>query len=77
MRTNLGPEPSYCKGLSGKPLPPTEWATCWKYGWNESTNTLARIGYDFGHNVLPMLIAVAVIAFAVIIVVSSLGKTWQ
>ena len=55
MSTTLahGPEPSYCVGriLPGKPLSPSQWATCWKYGWDESTTVASRIGYDFGHNV--------------------------
>ena len=52
MSTTLahGPEPSYCVGriLPGKPLSPPQWATCWKYGWDESTTVASRVGYDFG-----------------------------
>ena len=54
MTTSLGPEPSYCTIHLGAPLSPSQWTTCWKYGWNEPTTTMmSRIGNDFGHNVLP------------------------
>ena len=35
--THLGPEPSYCVGrtLLSKPLPPSQWATCWNYGMHQ------------------------------------------
>ena len=62
MTSHLGPEPSYCKLHLGRPLTPSQWTTCWKYGWNEPTNLMGRLGHDFGHNVLPVLIVVAVIA---------------
>ena len=65
MTTSLGPEPAYCKVHFGAPLSPPEWATCWKYGWDEPTNLVARMGYDFGHNVLPVLIVLGVIVFLV------------
>ena len=65
MKTSLGPEPSYCTVHLGAPLSPSQWTTCWKYGWNEPT-MMSRIGYDFGHDVLPALIILAVIAFLVI-----------
>lgn len=61
MTANPGPEPPYCKALLGKPLTPSQWTTCWKYGWDEHTNTIARIGHDFGHNVLPILIVGALV----------------
>lgn len=66
MTTSLGPEPSYCKVHLGGPLTPAQWSTCWKFGWNEPTTLTARIGHDFGHNVLPVLIILAVIAFLVL-----------
>jgi hypothetical protein len=67
VKTSLGPEPSYCTVHLGAPLSPSQWTTCWKYGWNEPTSTMmSRIGNDFGHNVLPALIILAVIAFLVI-----------
>jgi hypothetical protein len=67
VTTSLGPEPSYCTIHLGKPLTPSQWLTCWKYGWNEPTTTLVtRIGHDFGHDVLPVLIILAVIVFVVI-----------
>ena len=62
MTSHLGPEASYCKLHLGRPLTPSQWTTCWKYGWNEPTNLMGRLGHDFGHNVLPVLIVVAVIA---------------
>lgn len=65
MTTHLGPEPAYCKIHLGAPLTPSQWATCWKYGWDEPT-TMARLGHDFGHNVLLVLIALAVIVFLVV-----------
>lgn len=65
MTTHLGPEPTYCKVHLGAPLVPSQWMTCWKYGWDEPTTTMARLGHDFGHNVLLVLIALAVIVFFV------------
>jgi len=65
VTTSLGPKPSYCTLHLGTPSP-SQWTTCWKYGWDEPTNLAARLGNDFGHNVLPMLIILAVIAFLVI-----------
>jgi hypothetical protein len=65
VTTHLGPEPSYCSVHLGRPLTPSQWATCWKYGWDEPTTTMARLGHDFGHNVLLVLIALAVIVFLV------------
>jgi hypothetical protein len=62
VTSQLGPEPAYCTIHLGRPLTPTQWMTCWKYGWDEPTS---RIAYDFGHNVLPVLIILAVIAFLV------------
>jgi len=44
--------------------------TCWKYGWNEPTSLMARIGHDFGHNVLPVLIILAIIVFVVMRIMS-------
>jgi hypothetical protein len=79
MSTTLahGPEPSYCVGriLPAKPLPPSQWATCWKYGWDESTTTASRLGYDFGHNALPALLVLAVIILAVIVLARSMAGT--
>ena len=66
MTTSLGPEPSYCKLHVGAPLSPSQWTTCWKYGWNEPATLTARIGHDFGHDVLPVLIVIAVIAFVIV-----------
>ena len=66
MTTHLGPEPSYCQVHLGRPLTPSQWTTCFKYGWDEPTSTMARLGHDFGHNVLLALIALAVIVFLVI-----------
>ena len=66
MTTSLGPEPSYCKLHVGAPLSPAQWTTCFKYGWNEPANLTARIGHDFGHDVLPVLIVIAVIAFVIV-----------
>jgi hypothetical protein len=37
--------------------------TGWKNGWNQPTNTAARLGQDFGHNVLPALIILAFVVF--------------
>jgi hypothetical protein len=65
VTTHLGPEPTYCKVHLGAPLTPSQWTTCWKYGWDEPTTTMARLGHDFGHNVLLVLIALAVIVFLV------------
>jgi hypothetical protein len=69
MTTHLAPasEPSYCtaRTLLSKPLPASQWTTCVKYGWNEPTTAVARLGHDFGHSVLPALIVLAVIFLAV------------
>jgi hypothetical protein len=57
------PAPSYCvhRSLLSKPLTSAEWATCWKYGWHQPVpGWLARAGYDFGHNVAPALIILAI-----------------
>jgi len=70
VTTSLGPEPSYCKIHLGRPLTPSQWMTCWKYGWNEPTSLMARIGHDFGHNVLPVLIILAIIVFVVMRIMS-------
>lgn len=70
MTTSLGPEPSYCKIHLVKPLTPSQWLTCWKYGWNEPTSLIARFGHDFGHSVLPVLIILAIIVFVVMRIVS-------
>jgi hypothetical protein len=37
--------------------------TGWKSGWGQPTNTAGRLGYDFGHNVLPVLIVLALAVF--------------
>jgi hypothetical protein len=66
VTSSQGPEPSYCKIHLGSPLTPSQWMTCWKYGWNEPTTLLARLGHDFGHDVLPGLIILGVIAFVVL-----------
>jgi hypothetical protein len=66
MTTSPGPEPSYCKLHLGAPLTPSQWTTCWKYGWDEPTTLTARIGHDFGHDVLPVLIVLAVVVFLVL-----------
>jgi len=39
--------------------------TGWKNGWDQPTNTAARIGHDFGHNVLPALIVFALVVLFV------------
>jgi curli biogenesis system outer membrane secretion channel CsgG len=60
-------EPSYCAGRTplSKPLSPSQWATCWKYGWDQPTTTaVVRVAHDFGHTALPVLIVVAIIALA-------------
>jgi hypothetical protein len=72
VTTSLGPEPSYCKMHLGTPLTPAQWTTCWKYGWSEPTSVMARIGNDFGHNMLPVLIILAVVAF---LVMRSMSRT--
>lgn len=64
MTTSLGPEPSYCQLHLGA-LTPSQWTTCWKYGWDEPTTLMARIGHDFGHNALSVLIILAVVAFLI------------
>jgi hypothetical protein len=74
VTTHLGPEPSYCTRLMGEPLTPSQWTTCWKYGWNEPTTTVARIGQYFGHHVSPVLIVVAVIFVAVIVITRPSGR---
>jgi hypothetical protein len=63
------PAPSYCLGRSllSKPLTPAQWTTCWNYGWHEPTpGWLTRVAYDFGHNVAPALIILAIGFFAVL-----------
>ena len=67
MATYPAAEPSYCadRSLMSKPPTPSQWATCVKYGWDEPTTTLGRLGHDFGHSVLPTLIILAVIYLAI------------
>ena len=48
-----------------KTHPPSAWMTGWKNGWDQPTNTAARIGHDFGHNVLPALIVFALVVLFV------------
>jgi hypothetical protein len=74
VTTHLGPEPSYCTSLLGKPRTPSQWATCWKYGWNEPTVAAARIGHDYGHNVLPVLIVVGLLV-ALAVFIARPGRT--
>ena len=65
MATHLGPEPSYCVGrtLLSKPLAPSQWATCWNYGIHQPVpGWPTQLGYEFGHNVLPVLAVLALIA---------------
>jgi hypothetical protein len=44
---------------------PSAWMTGWKKGWDQPTNTAARIGRDIGHNVLPALIVFALVVLFV------------
>jgi hypothetical protein len=46
--------------------------TCWKYGWDEPTSTVAHLGRDLGHNVILVLIVLAVI---VVVVLKSASTT--
>jgi hypothetical protein len=66
VTTHLGPEPSYCKVHLGRPLAPSQWTTCWKYGWDEPTTMMSRFGHVVGHDMLPVLIVLTVIAFLVV-----------
>jgi hypothetical protein len=70
MTTSPSPAPSYCQLHVGAPLSPSQWTTCWNYGWHEPATLAARLGYDVGHNILPVLIIVAVVAFAIVKVFS-------
>jgi hypothetical protein len=45
---------------------PSAWMTGWKNGWDQPTNTAARLGHDFGHNVFPALIVFALVIFVVV-----------
>jgi hypothetical protein len=66
-------EPPYCAGRTplSKPLSPSQWAACWKYGWDEPTTTaVVRVAHDFGHTVLPALIVVAIIALVVKVLIT-------
>ena len=63
------PTPSYCLGRSlvSKPLTPAQWQTCWKIGWHEPVpGWLTRVGHDFGHNMAPALIILAIGFIAVL-----------
>ena len=51
--------------MTTHPSSPFARMTGWKNGWDQPTNTAARLGHDFGHNVLPALI---VFAFVVVVV---------
>ena len=42
--------------------------TGWKNGWDQPTNSSARIGHDLGHYVLPTLFLVLIVALAVLLV---------
>lgn len=65
MITHLTSEPSYSATSLGRPPSPSAWITGWQSGWNQPANTAARLGQDFGHNVLPALIICAVISLFV------------
>jgi hypothetical protein len=65
VTTHAGPEPSYCKVHLGGPLTPSQWTTCWKYGWDEPTTMAARLGHAFGPVALLAIVALVVIVFFV------------
>lgn len=44
---------------------PSARMTGWKNGWDQPANTAARLGHDFGYNVLPALIVFAFVTFFV------------
>jgi hypothetical protein len=71
VTAHLGPKPSYCT-IHLRPLTPSQWMTCWKYGWDEPTSTVAHLGRDLGHNVILVLIVLAVI---VVVVLKSASTT--
>jgi len=72
MTSQLGPEPTYCKIHLGRPLTPSQWTACWKYGWDEPTTTMTRLGHAFGHDALLAIIAAAIIVF---LIVRSVSRT--
>ena len=40
------------------------WLQRWKCGWGQPAAGAAHAGYDFGHNVLPALVVLAVVLLA-------------
>jgi hypothetical protein len=49
---------------------PFSWLSNFKHGWDEPVpGWVTRAGYDLGHMVLPELIVVAIIFFAVLAVI--------
>ena len=76
---SLGLQPPYCRMHPGRQLTPSQWTTCWKYGWDEPTNLMGRLGHDFGHNVFPVLVILAIIILFLVRVLirgtSGLGAT--
>lgn len=65
MTIHLSSEAS-CPGSGlGRPPSPSVWITGGKNRWDQPTSTVARMGHDFGHNLVPALVVFAVVVFLV------------
>ena len=52
--------PGYCTSGHGV-LTPSQWTTCAKLGWNQSTTGAATAGASVGHYAAPVLVIFAVL----------------
>ncbi len=52
--------PGYCKSGHGI-LTPSQWTTCAKLGWNQSTTGASTAGYTAGHDVMPAVVIFLII----------------
>ncbi len=67
------PVPGYCASGHGI-LTPAQWKTCWDIGWGQPTTTAANAGAFAGHNVMPFLIGLAILA-AIVTVARMAGRS--
>ena len=58
--------PSYCSGWAHA-ITASQWAQCWKAGWNQPTTTAVHAGQSAGGQGSTALVVVALIVVAVIL----------
>lgn len=66
----LASEPVYCnRALWTKPLTPSQWQTCWNYGWDKPvSHTVQHAGFVAGESFLPVIAAAVVVALIVLFI---------